>query len=235
MLTVNLALKGIPEEKVRFRTCYVINEGPRLCELALSEVIPYALTTLRRKFSFEAANPRHEHEYRLFETVKLPAMLVGRENARGAPIADFLRGHHIAPKFIRVGNIQGDGTRRRHRDEAALGQKCCGNKLATGLISAWPLRCQCLINALSSISVPVRLCASEFSHNESLKRGMLLMTGPKTGDKSRARRVRQRDSPASKRHAKPGDERKPRSCPVKCIGMFRIKARCIPVDRKVNE
>jgi 5-methyltetrahydropteroyltriglutamate--homocysteine methyltransferase len=136
MLTVNLALKGIPEEKVRFRTCYGINEGPRLCELALSEVMPYALTTLRRKFSFEAANPRHEHEYRLFETVKLPAKLVGRENAMGGTDCGFASQASYRTEVHPCGKHQGDGTRRRHRDEAALGQKCCGNKLATGLISA---------------------------------------------------------------------------------------------------
>jgi 5-methyltetrahydropteroyltriglutamate--homocysteine methyltransferase len=70
---VNLALKGIPAEKVRFHTCYGINEGPRLYEAALSEVMPYALKIHAGQFSFEAANPRHEHEYHLFETVKLPA------------------------------------------------------------------------------------------------------------------------------------------------------------------
>jgi len=69
---VNTALKGIPAEKVRFHTCYGINEGPRLFEAALKDVIEFVLKMNAGSFSFEAANPRHEHEYHVFETVKLP-------------------------------------------------------------------------------------------------------------------------------------------------------------------
>ena len=69
---VNTALKGIPVEKVRFHTCYGINEGPRLFEAALKDVIEFVLNINAGSFSFEAANPRHEHEYHVFETVKLP-------------------------------------------------------------------------------------------------------------------------------------------------------------------
>lgn len=69
---VNSALKGIPEERVRFHTCYGINEGPRLYEAALADVIGYVFKIAAGSFSFEAANPRHEHEYHLFETVKVP-------------------------------------------------------------------------------------------------------------------------------------------------------------------
>jgi 5-methyltetrahydropteroyltriglutamate--homocysteine methyltransferase len=69
---INIALKGIPAEKVRFHTCYGINEGPRLYEAALSDIIEYMLKIDAGSYSFEAANPRHEHEYHLFETVKVP-------------------------------------------------------------------------------------------------------------------------------------------------------------------
>lgn len=68
----NAALKGIPAEKVRFHTCYGVNEGPRIHEAALSEVIDYMLKINAGSYSFEAANPRHEHEYHLFERVKVP-------------------------------------------------------------------------------------------------------------------------------------------------------------------
>lgn len=68
----NRALQGIPAEKVRFHTCYGINEGPRIHEAALSDVIDYVLKINAGSYSFEAANPRHEHEYHLFETVRLP-------------------------------------------------------------------------------------------------------------------------------------------------------------------
>jgi 5-methyltetrahydropteroyltriglutamate--homocysteine methyltransferase len=68
----NAALKGIPPEKVRFHTCYGVNEGPRIYEAALADVIPYVFEINAGSYSFEAANPRHEHEYHLFERVKVP-------------------------------------------------------------------------------------------------------------------------------------------------------------------
>ena len=57
----NAALKGIPAERVRFHTCYGINEGPRIYEANLAQVIDYVLKVNAGSFSFEAANPRHEH------------------------------------------------------------------------------------------------------------------------------------------------------------------------------
>ena len=68
----NAALKGIPPERVRFHTCYGINEGPRLHEAALTDIIDYVLRIDAGSYSFEAANPRHEYEYHLFERVKIP-------------------------------------------------------------------------------------------------------------------------------------------------------------------
>jgi 5-methyltetrahydropteroyltriglutamate--homocysteine methyltransferase len=68
----NSALQGIPADMVRFHTCYGINEGPRLYEAALSDIIDYVLQINAGSVSFEAANPRHEHEYHLFERIKVP-------------------------------------------------------------------------------------------------------------------------------------------------------------------
>jgi 5-methyltetrahydropteroyltriglutamate--homocysteine methyltransferase len=69
---INGALKGIPPEYVRFHTCYGINEGPRIYEASLADIIDYVLQINAGSYSFEAANPRHEHEYHLFERVKVP-------------------------------------------------------------------------------------------------------------------------------------------------------------------
>ncbi|MDL5157899.1 cobalamin-independent methionine synthase II family protein [Actinomycetospora termitidis] len=70
---VNHALRGIPPERVRFHTCYSINEGPRVFDVPLADVIDLVLAVNARYVSFESANPRHEHEYHLWETVALPA------------------------------------------------------------------------------------------------------------------------------------------------------------------
>ena len=69
---INHSLCGIPEEKVRFHTCYGINQGPRIYEPDLPQMIDQVLSVNAGAYSFEAGNPRHEHEYHLWETVKLP-------------------------------------------------------------------------------------------------------------------------------------------------------------------
>jgi 5-methyltetrahydropteroyltriglutamate--homocysteine methyltransferase len=70
---INRALRGIPADKVRFHTCYGINEGPRVHDAPLKDILDVVIRVKAGAFSFEAANPRHEHEYHVFEQVKLPA------------------------------------------------------------------------------------------------------------------------------------------------------------------
>src|SRR5216684_5004019 len=69
---INQSLRGILPEKVRYHTCYGINEGPRIHEADLSDVVGHMLKVNAGAYSFEAANPRHEHEYHLWESVRLP-------------------------------------------------------------------------------------------------------------------------------------------------------------------
>ncbi|MEM1084932.1 MAG: cobalamin-independent methionine synthase II family protein [Verrucomicrobiota bacterium] len=69
---INHSLKDIPEEKVRFHTCYGINQGPRIHEPDLPMIIHQVLKINACGYSFEAGNARHEHEYKLWDDVKLP-------------------------------------------------------------------------------------------------------------------------------------------------------------------
>jgi 5-methyltetrahydropteroyltriglutamate--homocysteine methyltransferase len=69
---LNHALRGIPQEKVRHHFCHGINMGPRVHEMELVDHIELVLKVNAGGYSFEAANPRHEHEWRIWETVKLP-------------------------------------------------------------------------------------------------------------------------------------------------------------------
>ena len=69
---INHALRGIPEEMVRFHTCYSFDAAPRLGDMELKDMLDLILRIRAGAYSFEAANPRHEHEYELWETVKLP-------------------------------------------------------------------------------------------------------------------------------------------------------------------
>jgi 5-methyltetrahydropteroyltriglutamate--homocysteine methyltransferase len=69
---LNYSLRDIPTEKIRFHTCYSINIGPRLHDLELKHFLDIMLRVRAGAYSFEAANPRHEHEWHLWEGVKLP-------------------------------------------------------------------------------------------------------------------------------------------------------------------
>ena len=69
---LNHALRGIPAERVRYHTCYSINMGPRVHDMELKHIVDIMLQVQAGAYSFEAANPRHEHEWRVWETVKLP-------------------------------------------------------------------------------------------------------------------------------------------------------------------
>ena len=69
---LNHALAGIPTERVRYHTCYGINMGPRVHDLDLKHIVDIMLRVEAGGYSFEAGNPRHEHEWRVWESVKLP-------------------------------------------------------------------------------------------------------------------------------------------------------------------
>ena len=68
---LNHALRGIPEDRVRYHTCYGINEGPRINEAPMDAVCRYMLDIDAGSYSFEAANARHEHEYHIWEDIGL--------------------------------------------------------------------------------------------------------------------------------------------------------------------
>jgi 5-methyltetrahydropteroyltriglutamate--homocysteine methyltransferase len=69
---VNHALRGIPEDRVRFHTCYSVNVGPRIHDLELRHYVDLMLKIKAQAYSIEASNPRHEHEWKVWEEVKLP-------------------------------------------------------------------------------------------------------------------------------------------------------------------
>jgi 5-methyltetrahydropteroyltriglutamate--homocysteine methyltransferase len=69
---LNHALRGLPAERIRYHTCYGVNFGPRLSDLQLEQVLDLILTIRVRAYSFEAANPRHDHEWRVAQKLKLP-------------------------------------------------------------------------------------------------------------------------------------------------------------------
>jgi len=69
---LNHALRGIPTEKIRYHTCYSINMGPRVHDLEVKHIIDILLKIRAGAFSFEASNPRHEHEWAVWKDAKIP-------------------------------------------------------------------------------------------------------------------------------------------------------------------
>jgi 5-methyltetrahydropteroyltriglutamate--homocysteine methyltransferase len=70
---INYTLRDIPAEKIRYHTCYGINQGPHVYDLRLRDFIEPMLQVNAQAVSFEVMNPRHMHDYHAFEDVRLPA------------------------------------------------------------------------------------------------------------------------------------------------------------------
>ena len=68
----NHATAGVKPEQLRMHVCWGNYEGPHHCDVPLAEIIDIVFKARASAISFEAANPRHAHEWTLFETVKLP-------------------------------------------------------------------------------------------------------------------------------------------------------------------
>jgi 5-methyltetrahydropteroyltriglutamate--homocysteine methyltransferase len=69
---LNHALRNIPEEKVRYHLCWGSWHGPHAHDIELKEVVDLLLTVKAQTYLIEAANARHEHEFAVWKTVKLP-------------------------------------------------------------------------------------------------------------------------------------------------------------------
>jgi 5-methyltetrahydropteroyltriglutamate--homocysteine methyltransferase len=69
---LNHALRNVPGDKVRMHVCWGNYEGPHNCDIPLRKVLPEILKAKPRALLFEAANPRHAHEWVDWKEVKLP-------------------------------------------------------------------------------------------------------------------------------------------------------------------
>jgi 5-methyltetrahydropteroyltriglutamate--homocysteine methyltransferase len=69
---LNHALRGLPEESVRYHVCWGSWHGPHTTDIPLADIVDVVLAINAGSYSVEGANPRHEHEYHVWETAKLP-------------------------------------------------------------------------------------------------------------------------------------------------------------------
>ena len=104
---INYSLNGIPTENVRFHTCYSIDVGPRLHDMELKDIVDLLFKINAGAYSFEMANPRHEHEYHVFERhrppdgkILIPGVISHTTNLVEHP-------ELIAERIVRVARIVG--------------------------------------------------------------------------------------------------------------------------------
>ena len=69
---LNHALRDIPEEKIRYHVCFGSFHVPHVADAALEDIVDLIVRVRAGAYSIEAANARHEHEWRVWQTVKLP-------------------------------------------------------------------------------------------------------------------------------------------------------------------
>lgn len=69
---LNHALRDIPEDRVRYHVCFGSWHVPHVADAPLEEIVDLILSVKAQAYSIEAANPRHEHEWRVWDQVKLP-------------------------------------------------------------------------------------------------------------------------------------------------------------------
>jgi 5-methyltetrahydropteroyltriglutamate--homocysteine methyltransferase len=70
---LNHALRGFPRERIRFHLCWGSWHGPHVTDIPLRDIVDVMLAVKCQAYSFEAGNVRHEHEWKVWREVKLPA------------------------------------------------------------------------------------------------------------------------------------------------------------------
>jgi 5-methyltetrahydropteroyltriglutamate--homocysteine methyltransferase len=104
---LNHGLRDIPKEKIRLHVCWGSFHGPHHDDIPLMEIIDLIFRVRAGSYSIEASNPCHEHEWRVFESIKLP---------EGATLVPGVVGHctdfieHpdlVAERLVRYANLIG--------------------------------------------------------------------------------------------------------------------------------
>jgi 5-methyltetrahydropteroyltriglutamate--homocysteine methyltransferase len=104
---LNQAIGDIPEEKVRFHTCWGSYKGPHKYDVPLKDMVDLILSVNAIGYSIEASNPMHEHEWTVWKDVKLPDGKVLIPGVIGHA-SDFIEHPElVAQRLVRYANIVG--------------------------------------------------------------------------------------------------------------------------------
>jgi 5-methyltetrahydropteroyltriglutamate--homocysteine methyltransferase len=114
---LNHALRGIPKDRVQLHVCWGSFHGPHQNDIPLADIIDIVFGVAAERFSIEASNPMHEHEWLLFENVKLPANAVLVPGVVGH-CTDFIEHPElVAERLVRYAHLVG-------RENVVAGTDC---------------------------------------------------------------------------------------------------------------
>lgn len=114
---LNHALTGIPEERIRYHVCFGSWHVPHVADAPLSEIVDLILKVRAGAYSIEAANVRHEHEWRVWENGKLPAGKVLIPGVITHHTATVEHPQAVADRIVRFARIVG-------RENVIAGSDC---------------------------------------------------------------------------------------------------------------
>jgi 5-methyltetrahydropteroyltriglutamate--homocysteine methyltransferase len=104
---LNHALRGIPEHQVRYHLCWGSWPGPHTSDVPLAEIVDLLLTIRAQAYSIEAANPRHEHEWAVWQDTKLPDGKILLPGCICHAITHVEHPEVVAQRIVRYANIVG--------------------------------------------------------------------------------------------------------------------------------
>jgi 5-methyltetrahydropteroyltriglutamate--homocysteine methyltransferase len=104
---LNHALRGIPEDRVRYHLCWGSWPGPHMSDVPLSELVDLLLKINAQGYSIEASNPRHEHEWTVWETTKLPDGKILLPGCISHAIAHVEHPELVAQRIMRFAKLVG--------------------------------------------------------------------------------------------------------------------------------
>lgn len=104
---LNYGLRGIPEDRVRYHLCWGSWPGPHTNDVPLREIVDLLLTIKAQAYSLEAANPRHEHEWLVWEDTKLPDGKILMPGVVSHAISHVEHPDLIAQRITRFANLVG--------------------------------------------------------------------------------------------------------------------------------
>jgi 5-methyltetrahydropteroyltriglutamate--homocysteine methyltransferase len=104
---LNYALRGLPEDRIRYHICWGSWHGPHTTDIPLADIVDIVLEVRAQAYSVEAGNVRHEHEWRVWQDVKLPdgKMLIPGVVSHATNVVEHPR--LVADRIIRFAQIVG--------------------------------------------------------------------------------------------------------------------------------